>query len=287
MQKSNTYNELKKKIEEDFKIRKVPDLHLKNAISHLIEKKALSRFNSKLILSQMKYDETKQNIQEITDLENRVQSDIFKNMRKKISLITDQQCKEIIKNLSDLIGITFAKYGSTSARILTEEINKMSKLKSQSGFQRLYEKFILHIVAKDARNDLDKFFNDYFGNPTEDVAKFLFSKAQSYVYFEILNLDPDLKSLEQKSWSQKQVYLDTNAFMDLIFEGSILHNTVKMLVNETRELGATILITDRTGDEFITSIKNLSRQYKNFQINRKFVPLRMHKRLCIDPLDIN
>lgn len=271
MEKSITDNDLKKKIEKDFGIEKIPDLHLKDAIGHLIDKKALSRFNSKLVLAQIKHDEIKQNIQEIRDLEDRVQNNIFESMRKKIPSISDQQCKKIIKNLSNLFGTIFAEYGSTSARILTEGINRMSKLKSQDGFQLLYEKLILCIVAKEARNDLDEFFNDYFGNPTEDVAKFLFSKAQSYVYFEILNLDPDLKSLEQKSWSQKQIYLDTNAFMDLIFEGSTMHNTIETLVNETRELGATVLITDRTGSEFITSIENSRHRHKNFQINKKFV----------------
>ena len=270
MQKSITYDQLKKKIEEDFGIEKIPDLHLRIAIDHLVEKKALSKIDSKLVLSQIKYDEIKRNIQEITSLENRVQSDIFESMRKKIPSISDQQCRGIIKNLSKLFGATFAEYGSTSARILTEGINRMSKLKSQDGFQPLYEKLILYTVAKDVRNDLDEFFNDYFGNPTEDVAKFLFSKAQSYVYFEILNLDPDLKSLEQKSWSQKQVYLDTNAFMDLIFEGSVLHDTIEMLVNETQKLGATVLITDRTGSEFTNTIKNLSQQYRSFQVHRKF-----------------
>lgn len=88
---------------------------------------------------------------------------------------------EIIENLSYLLGTTFAMYGSTSARILTEGLNRMSELKNQDGFQSHYERLILSTVPKDVRKDLDEFFNEYFGNPTEEVAKFLFSKAQSYV----------------------------------------------------------------------------------------------------------
>ena len=265
-----TYDDLKKKIGEGFGINKIPDLHLKDAINNLVNKKDLSEINSKLTLSQIKYDEIKKNIKEISDLEDRIQNNISESLHKKIPSISDQQCKKIIENLSYLFGTIFARYGSTSARILTEGINKMTELKNQDGFQSLYEKLVLRIVAKDVKNDLDEFFNEYFGNPTEEVAKFLFSRAQSYVYFEILNLDPDLKSLEKKSWSQKQIYLDTNAFMNLIFEESILHGTIETLVQETRELGATILISKKTGNEFLASIEISRNKYKDFRVKRKF-----------------
>ena len=269
---SITYDDLKKKIEEGFGINKIPDLHLKDAISNLAEKEDLSEITSKLTLSQVKYDEIKKNIKEICDLEDRIQNNIFESLHKKIPSISDQQCKQIIENLSHFFGTIFARYGSTSARILTEGINKMSELKDQDGFQSLYEKLILNIVSKDVRNDLDEFFNEYFGNPAEDVAKFLFSRAQSYVYFEILNLDPDLKSLEKKSWSQKQIYLDTNAFMDLIFEEGVLHDIIETLVQETQELGATVLISNATGNEFLASIEISRNKHKNFRVKRKFAP---------------
>ena len=273
VQEGITYDDMKEKIGEGFGINKIPDLHLKDAINNLAKKGDLLETNSKLTLSQVRHDEIKKNIKEICDLEDRIQNNIFESLHKKIPSISDQQCKKIIENLSHLFGTIFARYGSTSARILTEGINKMSELKNQDGFQSLYEKLVLRIVARDVRNDLDEFFNEYFGNPTEEVAKFLFSRAQSYVYFEILNLDPDLKSLEKKSWSQKQIYLDTNAFMNLIFEESTLHDTMETLVQETRELGATILISNKTGNEFLASIEGSRNKYKNFRVNRKFASL--------------
>ena len=265
-----TYDDLKKKIGDDFGIKKIPDIHLREAIANLSKENALSKINSKLTLSQVKRNEIKKNIREICELEDKIRDSIFESLHEKIPSISDQQCRKIIENLVKLLGVAFAKYGSTSARILTEGINKISELKNQDGFQLHYEKLILTIVSKDVRNALDEFFNEYFGNPSEEVARFLFSRAQSYVYFEILNLDPDLKSLEKKSWSQKQIYLDTNTFMDLIFEGSVFHDAVETLVNETRELGAKILITEKTGDEFLASIENASNKHKNFRVNPKF-----------------
>ena len=92
------------------------------------------------------------------------------------------------------------------------------------------------------------------------------------MYFEILNLDPDLKSLEKKSWSQKQIYLDTNAFMDLIFEEGVLHDIIETLVQETQELGATVLISSATGNEFLASIEISRNKHKNFRVKRKFAP---------------
>ena len=280
VQGSITYDDLKKKIGEDFGINKIPDLHLKDAISDLVEKEMLSEVNTKLTLSQIKRNEIKKNIKEMCELEDKVHDDIFKALHEEIPSISDQQCKKIIENLSYLLGATFARYGSTSARILTEGLNRMSELKNQDGFQSMYEKLILRIVANDVRNDLDEFFNEYFGNPTEEVAKFLFSRAQSYVYFEILNLDPDLKSLEKKSWSQKQIYLDTNAFMDLIFDGSALHETIETLVQETQKLGASVLISNKTGNEFLTSIENSRNTYKNFRVKKNlchFIKMRKGK----------
>ena len=183
VQGSITYDDLKKKIEEGFGINKIPDLHLKDAISNLAEKEDLSEITSKLTLSQVKYDEIKKNIKEICDLEDRIQNNIFESLHKKIPSISDQQCKQIIENLSHFFGTIFARYGSTSARILTEGINKMSELKDQDGFQSLYEKLILNIVSKDVRNDLDEFFNEYFGNPRGRRSKiFVFKSAKLCVF---------------------------------------------------------------------------------------------------------
>jgi predicted nucleic acid-binding protein len=265
-----TYNDLKKNIEEDFGIKNIPDLHLKEAINILVEKDDVSMINHKLNLSQVKRNEIKKNLKEMCDLEDKIRTNLFQALQKSIPSISEQQCKKILENLSILLGTTFAKYGSTAARILTEGINRISKLKKQNGFQDMYEKQILSIVSKDVRNNLDEFFNEFFGNPTEEVAKFLFSRAQSYVYFEILNLDPDLQIFEKESWSQKQIYLDTNALMDLIFEGSTLHNTIETLVKETQRLGASIIVTNKTGDEFRASIENSKNKHHNFRVKTKF-----------------
>ncbi len=140
----------------------------------------------------------------------------------------------------------------------------------------VFKKFIkIHflVVSEDLRNDLDTFFNEYFGNPDEKVSAYLFSRAQSYVYFKILNLDPDLQSFQKDSWAKKYIYLDTNTFMDLIFEGSALHNTIETIITETQGLGAQILITEKTAMEFKISIENTKRKHNNFRVNPKFVSI--------------
>lgn len=267
------YEDLKKFMGIDYGIKNIPDLHLQEAISNLTENNLLTIINEKLNLSQVKRNEIKKNLKEMHVLENKVKEDIIRSLQERIPSMSSEQCNLILENLSILLGTTFAKYGNTSARILTEGMNSITKLKNQDGFQELYAKKILSIVKKDIQKELDDFFNDYFGNPTEEVSKFLFSRAQSYVYFEILNLDPDLKSLGKKSWEQKKIYLDTNALMDLIFEGSILHNTIETLITETQNLGAIIVITEKTANEFKASIENSKEKHGSFRINPKFTSL--------------
>ncbi len=261
---------MKNHLETDYNITKIPDLHLKNAIDNLTEAGVLSIINQKLDISQVKRNEIKKSLKETRDLENQIKDDILKSLHEKIPSISTQQCELILEKLSILLGTTFARYGTTSARILTEGMHKLTELKKQKGFQEIYQNTLLSIISEDLRDDLDKFFNEYFGNPDEKVSIYLFSRAQSYVYFKILNLDPDLQSFQKDAWAKKYIYLDTNTFMDLIFEDSTSHNTIETIIAETQNLGAQILITEKTAIEFESSIENSKRKYNNFRVNPKF-----------------
>ena len=63
-----TYSDLKKKIEDDFGIKKIPDLHLREAIASLDGEDVLSEINSKLTLSQVKRNEIKKTSKKCVNL---------------------------------------------------------------------------------------------------------------------------------------------------------------------------------------------------------------------------
>ncbi len=141
-----SYDDLKNHLEIDYQITKIPDLHLKNAIDNLTESGILSMINQKFDISQVKRNEIKKNLKEMSDLENQIKGDIFESLHEKISSISTQQCELILEKLSILLGTTFARYGTTSARILTEGMHKLTELKKQNGFQEIYQNTLLSSV---------------------------------------------------------------------------------------------------------------------------------------------
>lgn len=265
-----SYQDLIKKIESHYNIKKIPTLHLDSAIEKLMESGNIDKINQRLSLTQKKRSEIKKQNKKTVELENNLKSTITSRLKEGIPKIKDSEIELIISNLSIVLGTVFANYGSVAAKVITEGLDGMTEIRKRPAFQEIYNKKILNVIPKPFHNDLDKIFNDLFYNPTEDFSEYLFSMAQSYVFLEVLNLDPELKKIQKISWSKKHVYLDTNTLLSLLFEGGTQHASIYTLIKQTQELGAQLLITQKTAEEYEIVIENSKEKHQSFKIRTKF-----------------
>ncbi|HEX5358721.1 MAG TPA: hypothetical protein VFW99_02270, partial [Candidatus Nitrosotalea sp.] len=265
-----SYQDLVTQIEKDYHMIKIPTQHLDSAIMKLMSDGSVIRANNRLSLTSVKRNEIKKQNKYSEDIESRLKETITRVLKENISSITQNHIDLIVANLSLVLGTTFANYGSVAAKAIAEGTNGILELKKRPAFQEVYETKILNILPKHYHKELDIVFNQLFSNPPEDFSEYLYSMAQSYVYLEILNLDPELKKMQNVSWAQKIIYLDTNTLLSLIFERSTLHASIYTLIRQTRELGAQIFITEYTAREYERVLQDQKEKYRRFKMRTKF-----------------
>ena len=264
------YSDLKKHLQKDYLLKELPELHLDNAIEYLVGDGIIVLVNEKLSLSQPAKNQIKKEIKESEEVQNNVNEQIEDILKEKLPSIKSHQISLITNNLNLILSESFANNGTTTAKILTQSSDGMSDLKSLSGFEENYNTRILNVVSKNLHDKLDEIFHDLFSNPTEEFSKYLFSLAQSYVYLGVLNIDPQFKQMEKLSWSKKNIYLDTNALLLLLFSANQMHETVHTLVKLTSDLGAHVMITEKTVQEYEHFLKNSKEKYRTIKFRPKY-----------------
>lgn len=265
-----SYGELKKCIQKDYPLKNLPEIHIDNAIEYLVGEGNIVLVNEKLSLSQPIKNKIKKEIKESEEEQEKFLSYIENILQEKIPVIKSQQISLITNNLHLILAESFANNGTTTAKILTQSSDGMSELKSLSGFEENYCTKILNVVSKEQHNKLDEIFHDLFSNPSEEFSRYLFSMAQSYVYLGVLNIDPQFQQMQKLSWSKKNIYLDTNALLHLLFTSSQMHETIHTLVKLTRELGANVMITEKTAIEYEQFLENAKEKYGSVRFRPKY-----------------
>ena len=246
----------------------IPKIHLDCAIERLIENKSISKNEQFLTLEKSKIKEIEENDSEVETIRNNVFNELRKTISEKISNIPKTQVDLIIANFEELLKDTFNRYGIQAARIFTNSTEKIKELKGYSGFKEGYQKSIVQIVVEENREKLDKVLNGFFFHPSENFSKYCYGLAQNYVLIATLNVDPELTKLQKTEWGKKKIFLDTNVIIPLLFDGDELHQSTKTIIEQTRDLGASILVSTETVEEFLQWLED------NKRLHEKIVPQR-------------
>lgn len=141
---------------------------------------------------------------------------------------------------------------------LSNRIGKISGLVTKGELKRIrttpisnqLNEIMRGIVNRTFKSSLKKGILELFIHPSDEFINFLFNLEKNIFCFEILNLDPECKTLQIKAFQQKRLFLDTNVLMSLVCSSNKLHNSVKKLIKNTLKLGTKIFVTKRTIKEY-------------------------------------
>lgn len=266
------YNKLMDKIKDEFHFSETPPkLHIDEAIQRLNEYDEVVVEEQSLKLTGKKRIQIDSELMTSENIGVKVIKNLKERIKENIPSITTKQLNSITDNLFELFGSLFASYGNETAKIFLKDNKNIQDLNKKTNFQQIYQEKILVILATEHHNTIDKIFHDFFEKSTPEISEFFYTLSQSYVYLQILNVDPELKQLENIAWSKKWIFLDTNVLIFLLFEGNSLFSPMRSLIMQTKKLGPRLLITSKTVQELEQNIENNKEKYRNLKIKSKFV----------------
>jgi len=139
-----------------------------------------------------------------------------------------------------------SRYVMATAKLFIE--GTLGRISQVAGEKLVYQ-CISQISDVQLREAAGKTLLKWMQSPDDRFIEYLFFMRQNFLCIEVLNLDPDCRTLEREEFSKKWLFLDTNVLLHLVVE-SELHAQTKRLVDGTRKLGCSVYVTKRTLEEF-------------------------------------
>jgi len=92
--------------------------------------------------------------------------------------------------------------------------------------------------------------------------------ARNFLYFQLLNLDPECRLFEKEAFSKKVLLLDTNFVMKLLFVSEPGHQAAVRCALLSRELGVQLRFTKRTKQEFLDQLIESNKRFKKLRVTK-------------------
>jgi len=242
----------------------LPRYVLEGTLARLLSKETIRLMEGdKYCLKSLKRKEITEVVQKNSSRFDEINKYIIESVAREYGKeLTPEQEEETLGSFYSFLASLFLERTSLSARIIT---------KKEAGF--IPTEFPLRTLTDSLAKTSDLKMRDakrnaivhLFQESPEQFVDFLFSAMQNLVCFQILNLDPECKSLEKEAFKSKILFLDTNILLGLLCTTHSLHKMTTQLVDLTKMLGAKCVVSKRTFREYSANLREADVTYKNWQ----------------------
>ena len=230
-------------------------------LTNLLKEEKIQIDNGNLTLSKKRQEE----IEEYSLNTKKLISDIEKKFIDKVSLEYKKDINADLKNLIldsyyYFILLLISKYVVNTAIMLVR--GKLIQISLGRGEDLIYDS-LYKIDDKELKKSMTKIILDWMQNPEEDFIKFLYHMRQNFLCIEVLNLDPQCRTLSQEEFSKINIYLDNNVLISYVFDTYLTHQRTKKLISHTIDLGSNVVVTKRTLEEFYYVLNRSFETYRD------------------------
>jgi len=268
LSKEDAHSSVKKHYEVD-----VPTRLLNSHVLSLVSKGdliSLRKDNQTLyLLSEGKLAEFSSIDKDYWKLRSEVTQEFLVKVKTSYPELSDKQSQEVIDVFFDIVSSIFQRYGSICSDTIsgTAEVGNLALLPD---FQQISLDRVRRINDPVLRKVIKDSFRDCLVQPSKNSVYFLLAMAQSYTIAQILNLDPQLQTLERNSFSKKSLFLDTNIIVSLMCVSESSEGMAE-IISMTKGLGISIVYTPETQNEFLTLLKYGEELHRRNPIHKKSI----------------
>jgi hypothetical protein len=217
--------------------------------------------------------ENRLSTQRRTQIENQV-----RNYRKALDEMSDQLAEKTAKNLGSpltpdqrqlvmgalfqFLSVLFMRRADISARLITSQKVGDSTIREPLAY---LNRSLEGIKDEPLRHAAKNAITETLEEPSDVVARFLLHLNENLVCVQVLNLDPECQTLEREAFGKKNLLLDTNVIIALLCPSSRQYRLSRELVSLNRQIGARMLVTERTLKEYAKVLNDSNDAMKGFK----------------------
>jgi len=178
------------------------------------------------------------------------------------SPLTPDQRQLVMEALFEFLSVLFMRRADISARLITsQEVGDSAIREPLADLDKSLKSIEGGPLRRAARNAIIETLE----KPSDVVARFLLHLNENLVCVQVLNLDPECQTLEREAFGKKNLLLDTNVIIALLCPSSRQHRLSRELVRLTRQVGARMLVTERTLKEYAKVLDDSKNAMKGFK----------------------
>lgn len=247
-----TLTDIIETLSREYRIPRFSDTILKTHLQELTEANKIVQRNNEFSLPDARHTKISKDIEYKNKMSTNVLNKLIEFAREKNPSLEDDS-KALVDNFQSFLASFFTFNATIAAHLLLRE-----KRRVQMPVEDV--KTILDKTLQYLREDLGEIqkyaITKLLESDEPDVYHYIFRTIENYVYFQILNLDPECRLIERKALSNLKLFLDTNVVLDLLLPSEPRHNFAKELVKLANRLKVRMVVTSRTKKEFIEHIQS-------------------------------
>jgi len=240
----------------------IPPAQLEASLGRLTSKGLLSRKAEYVIITKFAKQYEAANTVRANEATASLISDVLQQITHISSnKLSQTELETISINTRETLIKLFTLFGiELSERILKDKV-------SQANYLELSEELVNTTksnLSPELANLLISIISQIIKHPTEEQAQILSYWSLSYIGVQIMNLDPNLRQLQEVRFSHKIFILDTDFILDCIVRECPLSHVYLELIKTLRNYGCRVIIPKSCINECITHAKISYRTYNHF-----------------------
>jgi len=245
-------------IQKRYKIQKYPPQFIETCLKDMVSANELSCTNDIYNVSNIDLDEIISLNDNAKEKHELFINSIYDYVQKNVGKLDDYQKVFVKKSFEKIFFLLLRRVGDSALVFLTRRrlscnVNTLEEIVKDS-VDEIRDPIIEN--AEKIKRAIYPSIKEILISPNREIADGLAHIGSIYVMLRILNVDPELKTLQKEFFKDTSVFLDTNILLALICEGSEHHKQTKWLLDSTKHLDVSIKVSNRTIEELHSSIRN-------------------------------
>jgi len=184
----------------------------------------------------------------------------------KIRTSTPEQDKMAFKCLYAFLLTLFLSEGNLLLGIIRGSKEDIELVRRYEPPKIILEKLLVEVKDEKSRKAIQDSITSIFKK--NETIQLLNVVARNYLYFHLLNLDPECRLFQKELFSKKVLLLDTNFIMRLLLIAHSGHQAAVKCTVLSKELGIQFKFTRRTKQEFLDELNLSDNLFKELKITR-------------------
>lgn len=237
-----------------------------SAIDGLVNKSFVKQRNEEFYLTNSRKSVIDKTIKQRKRLLSEIENKFISKYHAKVRKSTSEQDKMALRYLYEFLSILFLSEGELLLGIIRGSKEDIELVRRYEPPKRILQNLLVEVEDKELKKAIQDGIVSIFNR--DETIQLLNIVARNYLYFQLLNVDPECRLFQKELFSKKVLLLDTNFIMKLLLISESGHQAAVRCAVFSGELGIQLKFTKRTKQEFLDQLKQSHNRFMKLKVTR-------------------